>query len=43
MASSLKISGIKCTDLLNLEKKGAIDPYIIFEYLGMYHLFCVLV
>lgn len=35
MASSLKISGIKCTELLNLEKKGAIDPYVNFKYLGV--------
>ena len=34
MATSIKIADIKCTDLLNLEKKGAIDPFVIVEYLG---------
>ncbi|XP_057307144.1 myoferlin-like [Hydractinia symbiolongicarpus] len=35
MATSFKIADIKCTELPNLEKKGAIDPYVIFEYLGV--------
>ena len=34
MATSFKVSEIKCTELLNLEKKGAIDPFVIIEYLG---------
>ncbi|XP_047127416.1 myoferlin isoform X1 [Hydra vulgaris] len=35
MTSSFKIADIKCTNLLNLEKKGSIDPYVSFEYLGI--------
>ena len=34
MATSFKVSEIKCTDLLNLEWRGVIDPYVIIEYLG---------
>jgi len=35
MATSFKVADIKCTELLNLEKKGAIDPYVSIEYLGV--------
>ena len=34
MSTSLKISEISGSDLPNIEKKGQIDPYVEFEYLG---------